>query len=223
MSLIQRKARPLKRDADGYRDDRLFIIACDDTYAPKQYFDFFKLPRVKVFVAPTEHGKCGAESVLDRLLQFEFQEDDERWLLLDTDHYTRETHIRSFLSALKRATRQGVRVALSKPCFELWLLLHHVEASETFDLQNATAVDERLRTILGSYNKTRLRSEDFTIDKVVEACKRAHTLDQSVVGEIPAMNTSRIYLLWQSIIAGALPSQLHPQLAQLARDFSDLS
>jgi hypothetical protein len=33
MSLVQRKARPLTRDAASLRDDRLFIVACDDTFA----------------------------------------------------------------------------------------------------------------------------------------------------------------------------------------------
>ena len=41
--LVERKSdgnHPLSRDPHTFRDDRLFIIACDDTYAPKQYFDF---------------------------------------------------------------------------------------------------------------------------------------------------------------------------------------
>ena len=38
MSLVARKPRPLTRDATTFRDDRLFIVACDDIYAPKQYF-----------------------------------------------------------------------------------------------------------------------------------------------------------------------------------------
>lgn len=31
MSLIQRSSRPIKRNEDSYRDDRLFIVACDDS------------------------------------------------------------------------------------------------------------------------------------------------------------------------------------------------
>lgn len=43
MSLTHRKGRPLVRDAQRLRDDRLFIVACDDTYAPKQYLNFLRL------------------------------------------------------------------------------------------------------------------------------------------------------------------------------------
>lgn len=33
---------PLVRETATFRDDRLFIIACEDTYAPKQYFDLLR-------------------------------------------------------------------------------------------------------------------------------------------------------------------------------------
>jgi hypothetical protein len=107
----------------------LFIIACDDTYAPKQYFDFFQLPRVQVHMVPAEGGRCAAQDVLARLLAVDHEDDDQRWLLLDTDHYIQGPHLAAFTSAISEARRQGIHVALSRPCFDLWLLLHHVEES----------------------------------------------------------------------------------------------
>lgn len=67
--LVERKSdgnHPLSRDPHTFRDDRLFIIACDDTYAQKQYFDFFRLPRIQVHVVPTTDGTSNAQAVLDR-------------------------------------------------------------------------------------------------------------------------------------------------------------
>lgn len=86
MPLTHRRPRPLSRDQQTFRDDRLIIIACDDTYAPKQYFGFFRFPRVHVHVVETLDGTSSAQAVLQRLLGYDFEEDDERWLLLDTDH-----------------------------------------------------------------------------------------------------------------------------------------
>ena len=88
MSLTQRKPRPLIRDSESLRDDRLFIIACDDTYAPKQYFNFFSMARIKVHVieTPKEDTSSHATHVLKRLQEVKYDEDDERWMLLDTDH-----------------------------------------------------------------------------------------------------------------------------------------
>jgi hypothetical protein len=57
--------------------------------------------------------------VLQRLLAFDHEQDDELWMLLDTDHYTEGSHLQSFIAALSEARRQGINVALSTPCFEL--------------------------------------------------------------------------------------------------------
>lgn len=140
MSLLQRKSRPLTRDTGSLRDDRLFIVACDDTYAPKQYFDFFRISRVQIHIVPTQDGISAAEHVLHRLLEFVHEEDDELWMLLDTDHYASGTHLASLMSAIREARRQGVNVALSKPCFELWLLLHCVDEAAVTTLASAAEV-----------------------------------------------------------------------------------
>ncbi len=216
MSLLQRKPRPIKRNDSSFRDDRLFIVACDDTYAPKQYFEFFAFQRVKIHVVPTEDGTSVASHVLNRLLQYDHEDDDELWLLLDTDHCTSGSHLPGFIAAITEAKQRGVEIALSKPCFELWLLLHHLEESGVVDLADASEVEVKLRATLGEYNKKRLKSEHYPIERLPDAIRRAASLDASVGGgDIPETNTSRVYLLWQAIINKALPSQLPPTLAEL--------
>lgn len=216
MSLVQRKPRPIKRQEATFRDDRLFIVACDDTYAPKQYFDFFEIPRVQVHVVPTVDGTSCAQHVLDRLLKYEHEEDDELWLLLDTDHCACGTHLTGFTAAISEAKRRGVKIALSKPCFELWLLYHHLESSEIANLVDAATVEAKLRATLGEYNKKRLKAEHFPIEKVPVAFKLAARVDASVAGcDIPEGNTSRVYLLWQEIVDKALSSQLPDPLLAL--------
>ncbi|MGN2249543.1 RloB family protein [Frateuria sp. GZRe14] len=209
MAIVSRKRRPLRREIQTFRDDRLYILACDDTYAPQQYFGFFSIPRIQIHVVPTEDGTSAARHVLDRLKNEPYEEGDERWLILDTDHCVQDNHVGSFTNALKEAREEGVRVALSRPCFELWLLLHHLDSELVVDLTDAEAVEQELRRILGGYNKTRLCSTDFPFSSVAEACRRARLLDESTGGgEIPAGPSSRVYQLWQSIFENALPSQL---------------
>lgn len=215
MSSVKRKPRPLTRDKSSFRDDRLFIIACDDTYAPKQYFDFFKIARVQVHVITTQDGTSSARQVLERLKGFDHEEDDERWLLLDTDHYTQGPHQKNFTEAISDAQQQGVNVALSKPCFELWLLLHHEEESAVDALTNANETEKALRTKLGQYNKSNLKQEHYPMGLVAKACERAKRLDQKARGTIPACNTSRVYKVWKAIATKALPSQLPSELKSL--------
>jgi hypothetical protein len=146
------------------------------------------------------------------LLSFDYGEGDERWILLDTDHVTQGTHLPGFLGALQTAGTQGVNVALSKPCFELWLLLHHELETAVRTLGNAREVEEALRTRLGEYNKTNLKEEHYPRSSVAAAIERAERLDLSVEGgNIPNSNTTRVYQLWKAILSKALPSQLPPE------------
>jgi hypothetical protein len=216
MSLIQRKPRPLVRDSASFRDDRLFIVACDDTYAPKQYFQFFRLSRVQIHVIPVVDGLSAAEHALQRLQGIDHEEYDELWMLLDTDHYTEGAHLKSFTDVITKAKQQGINLALSKPCFELWLLLHHEDESNVGTLSNAAAVEEALRRKLKEYNKKNLKQEHYPLKSVSEAFTRAERLDTNVVGgEIPRNNTTRVYLLWKAILAKTRPSQIPTALRSL--------
>ena len=216
MTLIPRQPRPLTRDAASLRDDRLFIVACDDTFAPKQYFNFFRLPRVQIHVVPTPDGSSAASHVLDRLLRFDQEEDDELWMLLDTDHCVQGAHLAGFVETLREAKRQRVNVALSKPSFELWLLLHHVEETAIGMFPAAKDVEEALRATLGEYNKTNLKQAHYPLTSVRNACIRAERLDDTVAGgDIPSDNTTRVYRLLKAIVAKALPQQLPLELRGL--------
>ncbi len=206
MSLFPLKPRPLRRDADTLRDTRLFIVACDDTYAPKQYFAFFQNTRVQVHIIQTVDGSSAAAHVLERLLSYSHEEDDERWLLLDTDHCIKNEHLASFTATLQQAKQKGIFVALSRPCFELWLLLHHIDESHVCALRHARDTAEKLRDILGQYNKTNLKKEHFSPESMQAACERAERLDASVGGgEIPSGNTTRVYQLWKAITKTTAP------------------
>lgn len=68
MGLItSRKKRPLEREAKTLRDTKLIIIASEDEYAPKQYFEQFKSIRCQVKVIPPENGKSAPVHVLECL------------------------------------------------------------------------------------------------------------------------------------------------------------
>jgi hypothetical protein len=208
------------RDAPTFRDDRLFIVGCDDMYAPDQYFGFFKLTRVHVCVVPTLDGTSTAQAVLDRVLEAaknaQIESDDELWMVLDTDHCIEGTHLASFTAALTSAEQKGVKIALSRPCFELWLLLHHVEETEVVNLATAAQVQQALREELGEYNKSKLKAEHFSADSVAIACARSERLDKVLGGgRIPAGNCSRVYLLWKAIVAKAQGAQLPVSLRGL--------
>jgi hypothetical protein len=53
VSLIERKPLSIGRAERTRRDDRFFVVAAEDTYAPDQYFKGLEFPRVKVVLLPT--------------------------------------------------------------------------------------------------------------------------------------------------------------------------
>ena len=57
MSLLNRRPVSIGREIREFRDDRVFVVATDDTYAPEQYFKHLELRRVRVLVLPTERGE----------------------------------------------------------------------------------------------------------------------------------------------------------------------
>ena len=206
------KPRPLVRETATFRDDRLFIVACEDTYAPKQYFDIFEIPRVQIHVVPTQHGLSSPQHVLERLLTFDYAEYDQRWLLLDIDHRNVGPHMKNLVDTISEAQRQGVNMAVCNPCFELWLLLHHQdETPESNRFTNCSDVERTLRGALGSYNKRRLDLERFRFG-VVDACIRARQLDQSTLPEGPSAQVHRIL---EAVAAGAPAHQLPQELRAL--------
>lgn len=223
-----RKPRPLNRDQQVYRDDRLYLVACDDTYAPDQYFkayeQAFNGTRVQVRVIPTEDGTSSAEHVLNRLLAVEGLEDyDQRWLVLDTDHYINDSHRASFLKALSRARQEGVRLAISHPSFEFWLILHHVPADDSrlSKITDADLIGDLLREVLGSYNKKNLDHRHFTLSNVSQAIRRAALIDgETPGGDIPERPTTRVYLLWKEIIRNASLAQLPYELQEIKLEIS---
>ncbi len=213
---MTRKPRPLIRETATFRDDRLFIVACEDTYAPKQYFDLVQIPRVQVHVVPTEGGRSSPSHVLERLLAFEHAEDDQRWLLVDVDHRGAGRHLADLTQTLSEARRQGVSVAICNPCFELWLLLHHKHEDECNSLLSCRDVETVLREILGGYNKRNIQPEQFR-GSVAEACKRARRLGHGAPWSIPTGNAAPVYLILEAIATGAVLHQLPPEFRGLAR------
>ena len=125
MSPLQfRKKRPLDRNIDHRADTSLIVIATEGEKTEKQYFETFKYRRVQVKVEATEKGKSSPAHVLERLdayvKEFVIGDGDELWLAIDVDRWEK----RMLAEVTREAVQKGFSLAVSNPCFELWLLLH---------------------------------------------------------------------------------------------------
>ncbi|MFY1670744.1 RloB family protein [Plantactinospora sp. WMMB334] len=76
------------------------------------------------------------------------------------------------------ARRLGVRLAVSNPCFELWLLLHHTECRS--HCAGYPDLERRLRRQLPTYDKARLEFRHYAAG-VGDAVDRGRRLDPTGV------------------------------------------
>jgi len=200
---MPRKKRALDRDAGVLRDAPLIVIASEDTYAVKQYFDRFLTTRVQFETLTTQDGRSSPVDIIARLDDYRrknvTEDYDQFWACFDQDHWACANHIHNLSEVLAHCRKTGYRVSISNPCFELWLIMHF----EDPDLSAITTCQEardRLAALAGGYNKTKCcGSIPFTSENVHAAINRSKAID--TVGEIPASPLTRVYLIVEELLA----------------------
>jgi hypothetical protein len=119
---------------------------------------------------------------------------------------------RKKISAVARQCKQkNYQMALSNPCFELWILLHIkdislLSKSEKDDLlinkkisAKRTLVENEIIKILGSYNKSNIDASKI-IQHTSLAIRRAKDLDKYPKHRWPNYLATRIYHIVEKII-----------------------
>lgn len=128
--------RNLQRRAGTTPERATFAIVCEGRKIETIYFDgvrrALRLSTAKVFVEG-----LGADplTVVKRAEQH-LADFDQVWAVFDVE--APQPH-NSLQAAIERAHARGVQVAISNPCFELWLLLHFHDQSAYLDNAQVTA------------------------------------------------------------------------------------
>ncbi|MFC1724152.1 RloB family protein [candidate division KSB1 bacterium] len=199
MSLTFRKKRPLIRTIPHVRDTRLIIIAAENTYIEKQYFSIFKHHLVQVRVLFTETGASSPRYVLERLKKYkndyDLKSDDQLWLMVDRDNWTE----RELDKVTQECVQKGFRLAISNPCFELWLYIHFedIDYSKSYECID---IEKMLKEKLGSFNKTRLKVDRYH-GKIKDAVRRAKAIDINPKDRWPNTTGTHVYKVVEEIIS----------------------
>ena len=198
------KKRPLNRDSGVLRDASLIVIASEDTYAVEDYFKRFKARKIQVEVLPTEDGCSAPADVMERLDNFKktvaTEDHDQFWLCIDKDHWANPgQHIANLRQVLQHCKQKGYQVAISNPCFELWLLLHYKNVEATAGL-TCKQIEKELSEIAGGYTKKSCGRLLLTGTMVNEAVTRARSLDVPE-SMIPDTLVTRVYQIISALQA----------------------
>ena len=109
---------------------------------------------------------------------------DEIWCVLDVDQF-------EYGPALKIAAQEGINLAISNPCFEVWLLLHHIDLA--MPLRDAGEAIELLKQFVPGYEKADLDFSDFA-EQIPLAIERAKLMcaKESPLGDNPSSGMWRL-------------------------------
>jgi hypothetical protein len=179
------------------RDAQLFVIATEGAKTEKCYFNFFKDSRIHIEVIETgEKNDSAPQHVLNRLNDFaqkyDFGEEDQLWLVLDVDRWPKQ----NLKQVCSESIQKKYRLAISNPCFEVWLWLHLDDLSPN----NRTCDDfeKALRSTLGSYNSSNLNRDHF-FPYIQDAINRAKMLHPNTQEYWPSTIGSHVYRVVEQI------------------------
>ena len=201
------RTKKVARGAARKQPRERFLVLCEGEATEPDYLRGFSAwcrnPLVEV-VVPREHGvpltlveraverqnlaEKTAKKEKDANLQF-----DRVWCVFDVDEHP------NLNDAIQKARSGGINLAVSNPCFELWVLLHFRE-------QPGARHHSKLRALLGAHIPGYDKHLDFKVleSGYFEAVKRAERLVREArsVGEDSRNPTTTMHHLTEEIRLG---------------------
>jgi hypothetical protein len=177
------RERPLKRRVAVRQPRKTILIFCEGERTEPEYLDALKRqPWVRDIAAvdlrvKTGHGGGSVPTTLVSLAADarrkaldEEGEIDEFWCVFDVEWPRNHPHLRG---AIEQARQGGIELAISNPCFELWLVLHFQDHSSWLDNDHA----RRLRQNLDGSDNKGIDAATY-MPLVRDAVTRAKELDE---------------------------------------------
>ena len=181
------------------------LIVCEGAITEKQYFEqFAKFHRNSLVDVIVEGGKGvpltvvrAAKERKENAISDAKRKDDEFlkyqlvWCVFDVDNHPNVPEARIM------AADNGIELAISNPCFKLWLLLHHRDCPGELHRHKAQTM---LKDHVAGYDK-HVNFDDYR-DGYQKAVQRAKSLDQLAesMGEPGRNPTTGVYVLTEMII-----------------------
>lgn len=117
-----------RRDFRSLR--KLFFIGCCGQTETRYFQRIIRELRGKLHLKVKAIPK-DPSTILKKVLKIpRIDEQDQKWLVIDKDNFKNIQYL------ISTAKRQGVQVAYSNPCFELWILLHYEYLETEISIQN---------------------------------------------------------------------------------------
>lgn len=139
---MPREPIPLIREGGFLEAEKLFVLSYEGKVSEKKYFEDFR--KSKLFndsglielISLEKTTNRGSDPIsVKKLLQeakkeYRFKDTDEFWLIIDRDNWE-EIHNHNFDKLVDDCKKENnFFLAMSNPCFEIWLILHLKDINE---------------------------------------------------------------------------------------------
>jgi hypothetical protein len=194
----------------GFRDASLVVIACEGAVTEPDYFNDVKarlhVPGLHVEVLQREDPENSSPQRVLRMLdefsaRFRLRDGDTLWLVMDRDQQSWKPQTLSEVATA--CVQRDYRLALSNPCFELWLLLHFEDVpshpTERRDELLANK-DHLLKGLVAERRRSAPEALDVLGAEAPMAISRARLLDSSPEDRWPQELGTRVYLLLEHLL-----------------------
>lgn len=204
------KKRDFRRVSNCRDVKKIFVIATEGEKTEPVYFNDLKAlhrnPLVYVTVLKRQNSASSPNHVIRELNRFkslyELKPKDELWIVVDRDNWG----YRNLSTTARQCLQKKYNLAVSNPCFEVWLLLHLRDISKCSPQkimalsENTTRdLEKEIRSICGFYNKSNPDTSKF-LPHVKIAIRRAKKLDINPSHRWPNSIGTTVYRLAEKII-----------------------
>jgi hypothetical protein len=170
------RAKDLKRRVAVRPEKRTIVVHCEGEASEPDYLNGLKrLPHIKENIAITieiDPGHGVPLTLVERAVarKESDEEVDELWCVFDVEAPRKHPNL---AKAVRLAAAHDIRLAISNPCFELWLILHSQDQTAFL---TSEAAERQSRRIDG--RKGKRIDPAFYLDHRRAAARRAQALAQ---------------------------------------------
>jgi hypothetical protein len=185
----------------GFRKTKkVFVVAMEGSQTEPIYFRELKPNRdasVRLILVGSTGHKSSPSEVFARLRAWESKQSlkstDEAWIVIDRDSFPDA----ELDDVCAKAKLRSYEVAVSNPCFELWLWLHLRDNLHFLDRQHCL---RQLRRELPGYEKGNYSARGLIQGGCALAIERAAALDVNPLQPWPRQQATRIHRLVQKLL-----------------------
>ena len=203
MAPRRRNERPLRRRAPRIDERSRFVIFCEGALTEPLYLKAFaSLQEVRNVATLDIRGMgCDPRRLVEEAKDAKRSERrqttgaSEYWCVFDVEAPTPHDRLHE---AVQMARDNGINVAISNPCFELWLILHFADHESWID-------NDACRNLRHQLDGSQSKSVDGVAymglrDQAILRAKRLQVLHTTAGRELPDDNpSSGMYLLLEAI------------------------